>query len=139
MKSNFLKKLFAFGCVGGIGFAVDAGILSLLVNVGGANVYLSRCVSFATAVFVTWFLNRTWVFKQDAHIARDKRREYLSYFTVQSIGALLNLGVFSLLIATHPALQSYPVIPLAFGSAIAMFFNYMGSHFWVFRSRDIET
>jgi putative flippase GtrA len=135
MSEALVKKLLAFGCVGAVGFIVDAGILSLLAQKLGVNVYLARVTSFLAAVFVTWLLNRTWVFKTTKGQAGGKKREYISYFAVQSVGALLNLGVFATLVASHAALRAYPVVPLAAGSIVGMFFNYAGAHFWVFKNR----
>jgi putative flippase GtrA len=132
MNKELVLKVFSFGCVGAVGFAVDAGILSLLVQGAGLNVYLSRVVSFLVAVFVTWLLNRTWVFRRARGPEDDKKREYASYLLVQGGGALINLGVFAALVALHPSLKAHPVIPLAVGSFAAMFFNFAGAQFWVF-------
>ncbi len=132
MNPDFILTVFSFGCVGVVGFAVDAAVLSLLVQGAGANVYLSRVVSFFVAVFVTWLLNRTWVFRRARGPKDDKKREYASYLLVQGGGALINLGVFAALVALHPALKAQPVIPLAVGSFAAMFFIFAGAQFWVF-------
>lgn len=131
-----IRSILSFGCVGAVGFAVDGGILSVLVQVCHIDVYLSRAVSFVTAVFTTWLLNRIWVFKQKKPSQRRVHREYLSYFFVQTIGALLNLGVFVALIHTFPTFRSHPIVPLAVGSVCAMCFNYSGSYRWVFRQHE---
>jgi putative flippase GtrA len=52
------------------------------------------------------------------------------------VGALINLGIFSLAIFYFPGLKAYSVIPLAFGSAGGMFFNFIGAHVWVFKARQ---
>ena len=90
MNPALLKKIFSFGIVGGVGFAVDAGVLTLLSSKMGVNVYLARLCSFTVAVFVTWMLNRKWVFKADGPRTTTKTNEYLSYLTVQIVGALIN-------------------------------------------------
>lgn len=132
LNRQLVIKVFSFGCVGVVGFLVDAGVLSALVRLAGMNVYVSRVVSFVLAVFVTWLLNRTWVFKDVEKRDESKKREYASYLLVQGIGALINLGVFSTLIALNPSMKMQPVIPLAVGSFIAMFFNFAGAQLWVF-------
>jgi len=136
MNQALIKKIFSFGVVGGIGFAVDAGILTLLSSKMGVNVYVSRLISFTVAVFVTWMLNRQWVFKANGPRTTTKINEYLSYLSVQGVGALINLGIFSVSLFYFPSLKAYPVIPLAFGSAGGMLFNFFGSHLWVFRKRQ---
>ncbi|HEY0847586.1 MAG TPA: GtrA family protein [Noviherbaspirillum sp.] len=125
--------LLAFGLVGAIGFAVDGGILTLLSQRFGVNIYLSRLFSFTTATLTTWILNRTLVFKVQQLDAEKKRREYGRYLLVQIGGALLNLGIFSAMINAAPALESLPVVPLAVGAVFGMLFNYSGSRYWVFK------
>jgi putative flippase GtrA len=125
----------SFGIVGSVGFAVDAGILTLLSSKIGVDIYLSRLGSFTVAVFVTWLLNRRWVFKVDAPTT-TRAGEYFSYLTVQVIGALINLGIFSLSILYFSSLKTYPIVPLAFGSAGGMFFNFIGAQVWVFKARQ---
>ena len=114
--------------MGGLGFLVDAAILSLLVHAGGWPHYAARAVSFATAVTVTWYCNRHWIFSRTA----DSAREYGAYFGVQAIGAVINLGTYALVIALVPALAAVPIVPLAAGAACAVLFNYSAASRWVF-------
>lgn len=127
------KALLGFIVVGSIGFVVDAGVLTLLSQRFGVNLYVARLCSFVLACLATWILNRTFVFESDALSAGAKKREYGRYFLVQTGGALLNLGVFSVLVALVPSLRSMPVIPLAVASGCALFFNFAGSRLWVFQ------
>lgn len=122
------KELSSFVVVGAIGFIVDAAILSALVQAADWSHYSARAVSFAAAVTVTWYLNRRWVFAPTS----NRTREYGSYFGVQTIGAIINLGAYALAIAVVPALGRWPVLPLAIGSALAMLFNYSAARHWVF-------
>ena len=123
-----------FAIVGGIGFVVDAGILTGLTSWLGFNVYASRGVSFGTAVLATWALNRQWVFGNwRARRARAVGAEYLRYVAVQAIGALTNLGVFVSVLAAIPDLIRYPVVPLAIGAIVGLLVNFAGARAWVFR------
>ena len=124
-------RFASFLAVGGLGFVVDAGILSTLVHVYAWPHFSARAVSFAAAVTVTWYCNRQWVFSRTA----DRTREYSAYFGVQAIGAIINLGTYTLLIALLPMLARMPVIPLAAGAALALLFNYFGASRWVFGPR----
>jgi putative flippase GtrA len=123
-----------FAIVGGIGFVVDAGILTVLASWLGFNVYASRAVSFATAVIATWALNRQWVFGglKSRH-ARAVGAEYLRYVVVQTVGALTNLVVFVAVLAAVPGLIGYPVVPLAIGAIAGLLVNFAGARAWVFR------
>jgi putative flippase GtrA len=96
--------------------------------VWGWNHYTARAISFATAVTVTWYLNRHWVFAP----TRDGTREYGTYFGFQALGAVINLGTYALVIAVLPELARYPVLPLAAGAALALLFNYSAARRWVF-------
>lgn len=126
--------LMKFVLVGAAGFAVDGGVLTLLSVEFGFNVYLSRLLSFLTATMVTWLLNRRFVFDADA-VVQSRSAEYARYVTVQVVGALANLGLFSVLIARIPAWKSVPVIPLFFGALLGLVINYGFARYWVYRGR----
>ena len=127
-----MKRLFFYLLVGGTGFLVDAALLTLLVTLGGTNPYLARCLSFPPAVLVTWALNRQLVFISHARTTKTRSAEYGRYFTVQTLGALINLLIYMACLKLWPALKPYPVIALAAGSAVALVFNYLGARWWVF-------
>jgi putative flippase GtrA len=127
------RGILAFGLVGAIGFTVDGGVLTLLSQTFGINIYLSRVFSFSVATLVTWLFNRTMVFAHGAARTRNKRHEYGKYLLVQTGGALLNLGVFSALIKSFPRLETMPIVPLAAGAAFGLVFNYSGARYWVFK------
>jgi putative flippase GtrA len=126
-------RLFRFALVGGVGFIVDATVLTLLVNGLGYGHYASRAVSFSLAVTVTWLLNRRWVFQAGSPTGR----EYSGYFAIQLLGAFINLGVYVLVIELVPALAAIPVVPLAFGSAVSMFSNYLLARRFVYRQTPV--
>lgn len=137
MKRAEATRLFAFGLVGSVGFLVDGGVLTLLSQKYGMNVYISRFFSFLMATLVTWLLNRTLVFRGVAEGVSSKRDEYSRYFLVQIGGALLNLGVFSVMLHMFSALHAIPVIPLAIGAVFGLAFNYSGARYWVFKKNTM--
>ena len=108
-------------------------MLTFLAVVLGINVYLARLVSFSLAVLATWRLNRTFAFS--GMRSADRTREYGRYFFVQSLGALVNLGVFATLVTLFQGLRAWPVLPLAAGAAIALLFNFLVSRAFVFVGR----
>lgn len=132
MKSVY-GRIARFGVVGGVGFAVDAGVLMALLALELANPYVARCLSFPPAVLVTWWLNRSFVFESAADSVRAKGSEYGRYFAVQFIGVLINFAVYSGCIYFLPFFQSWPILALVVGSGVAMLFNYIGADAWVFR------
>ena len=130
-----MRKLIYFIFVGGVGFIIDGGLLTLFSHIYLLNIYLSRLMSFSVAALITWSLNRTLVFKYDVDPAMRKPIEYTRYLVVQICGALTNLLVFTLLIETHPLLRATPIIPLFIGAFFGLFFNFTGARYWVFRKR----
>ena len=130
--SKLLPEGFpAFVVVGGIGFVIDASILAILVHGYSWGDYTARLVSFSVAVTATWYLNRRYVFS--ARKTLDRRREYSRYLAVQLIGMAINFLVYSLCIATVEIMDQWPVLALAVGSAVALFFNFLGARLFVFR------
>jgi putative flippase GtrA len=131
-RNKFLRQLIFFLLVGGVGFILDGGILTLMTEIGHIDPYASRAVSFPIAVSATWYLNRKWTFRVDSSI--KKTTEYTRYFIVQVIGALLNLGIYALLIKFVPLFALHSIIPFAIGAFVAMVFNFLGAYYFVFRS-----
>ena len=123
-------EAWRFGAIGAIGFLVDAAVLTWLVSVNGWGLYESRAVSFGLAVTATWYLNRRFTFARRA--GADRGREYGRYFAVQTIGALINLGVYVAVVEAVPGVAPFPVVPLALGSAAAMVFNFIAARHFAF-------
>lgn len=129
-----LGRFTRFALAGGIGFIIEAAIITWLVVGLGLDVYLARLISFSVAVTATWSINRNFAF---AGLQQQRKgREYSSYFLVQIAGAAVNLGVFAVVIALYPKLRAMPVIPLAVGAIVALAFNFTASRVWVFHGRN---
>lgn len=122
------RKLARFAAVGSLGFLIDASILTLLVNGFSFGHYSGRAISFSLAVTATWYANRRWVFEPTARMSA----EYARYFSVQIAGAVLNLGIYVVVIELAPSLAAWPVIPLAVGAVAALGFNFVMSRAFVF-------
>ena len=127
------RRFLRYALVGGVGFVVDASVLTILVNGLEQGHYVSRAVSFSLAVTITWWINRQWVFQAGA----PTQREYSGYFVVQLVGALINLGIYVLAIELFPALARTPVVPLAIGAAVALLANFLLVRRYVFRRSTI--
>lgn len=127
----------AFVVVGGIGFVVDAGILAALVHGYDWGDYSARGISFAVAVTVTWYLNRRFVFTSGQ--TNSRKQEYTRYLAVQGTGMAINFLVYSLCIATSELMDTWPVLALAVGSAVALIFNYVGARLFVFIGKSGQT
>lgn len=128
LEQRFIRFLIA----GSVAFIVDACVLTLLVNLAGWPPTWSRLVSFPTAVTVNWLLHRRHVFEPT-----DKpKTEYLRFFAVQIISAGINLGIYFTAVLNFSFMARWPMLPLAIGSAIAMFVSYFCNARFVFPQRN---
>lgn len=116
------SSLAAFAATGAVGFLVDAGVMSALVEALGWHPVKSRAVSFPLAMTTTWLLNRRFAFRGRG--TSNMPAEYVGYVVIQVLGALLNVGVFLVCLEWWPQLAELPVVPLAMGSLAALFFNF---------------
>ncbi|MEM9401989.1 MAG: GtrA family protein [Pseudomonadota bacterium] len=128
---SLTSRVSRFTVVGFVGFIVDGGILVLMHDVAGVNPYASRCVSFPVAMTVTWLMNRLLTFsdRKDARAADELGR----YAAVAVTGALLNMLIFFALVRYVSLMNQTVLLPLAIAAGIALVFNYLGSHYFVFR------
>lgn len=125
---NESRQLRRFAAIGSLGFLIDAGLLTALVNGMSWGHYTARALSFSLAVSATWYCNRRWVFQPTA----NRSSEYARYAAVQIGGAVLNLSIYVAAIEWIPPLAAWPVIPLALGAAVSMGFNFVLSRALVF-------
>lgn len=122
-----------FALVGAVGFLIEAVVLGTLVRHWHFNPYAARLVSFSTATLATWLLNRRLTFRDRVARNHTATGEYVSYLLVQVLGALLNLGVFSTVLALVPALRPYPEVALAIGAAFGLVSNFLLLNRWLYR------
>ena len=124
-----MQRVFRFAMVGGIGFAIEAILLSFLINVPAFGPIRGRAISFPIAVVATWWLNRTTTF----HSKNEPRREVARYLLAQILGAGVNLGSYVALIYWIPKLAATPMIPFCLGAFLGLIVNFVLSKTFVFR------
>lgn len=125
-----LREVLSFLAVGGVGFLIEAVILTLLTLYAEWSPWQARIPSFVTAVLVTWALNRRHTFPNRGLSSRST--EAFFYTTIQGGGALINLGIFGICLALWPTLAQLPVIPLAIGAVGGFACNYLFSSKWLY-------
>jgi putative flippase GtrA len=123
-----LPPIVRFGLVGVVGFAVDGGLLQLLVSWAGWGPIEARAVSFPSAVLATWALNRVVTFQDRGPLLRSLGR----YVMVSLGGASANFAVYSALVLASATMAAVPIIPFAVASAVGLVFNYLGSKHFAF-------
>ncbi len=134
-RATFLR----FATVGGTIAMIDVGVLYLLKDAPGFNIYLARVVSYSAAMCCGYLLNRYFTFH---HLDRRLAlwRELLRFFSVHSVGGLLNYAVFSLIVTMGAGLEpglARTLLPLGAvwaGGVVGMCFNFLLSHRLVFEA-----
>jgi putative flippase GtrA len=121
-----VRAMRSFALVGGAGFVVESIIMTVLIQQAGWIPWYARIPSFATALLVTWLLNRTLTFPGRGPDRRSV--EALFYTVIQIVGAGINLAIFAVCLLYWPQLGQIPVVPLAIGAAGGFGFNFASSN-----------
>ncbi len=124
-------RLAIFAAIGGIGFGVEAIILTVATTKFGLPTLETRLISFPSAVLLTWWLNRKYNFRSQASVFL----ELWKYFGSQSFGALTNLAVFAGCWAAFPSLSTSPILLLGLGSLAGLVVNFVLLQWYVFRKK----
>ena len=133
-----LGRFLKFGLVGAVGLAVDASVLTGLIEGFGLGPYSARLVSYFAAVTTTWALNRRFTFAVGDSGSRIT--EWGRFTLANSIGGVANYGVFAALVATSPFFYAHPVVGIVIGASVSWVFNYHASKRLVFdQARGAKT
>ncbi len=131
--SNVLwRRVAGFVAIGGLGFAIEAGIIMLATSPKfDVPALVARLFSFPCAVLVTWWLNRQYNFRsRNSALAEGGR-----YLVTQGVGAFVNLATFASCVYMFPSLTLWPVLALAVGAGAGLVANFTLSYLYVFRKR----
>jgi putative flippase GtrA len=132
---GLIRQFFTFACVGAAGFVVDSAVLLVLLRATDAGLYFSRLVSFLCAATFTWAVNRLWTFRGAAP-SLHAGAQWLRFVVINSVGGLINLGIYAYLISQIGVVARWPVIGVAAGSLAGLLFNFVLSSSLVFRSHS---
>ncbi len=117
---------FKFCLVGIVGFIVDLGLLLLIISYLTPNPYIARIFSFLFAAISTWFLNRSYTFKDSKQASSN---ELFIYITLMSFGALINYSTYAIFLALILKSNNYLWLAVAVGSVTSMGVNFLTSKF----------
>lgn len=141
--SRYIKIIFQiakFGCVGAANFAVDIGILNLLIFLSGTAVGLAyiifKIISFTFAVTNSYVWNKIWTFKKSD--TKDTGKEFMQFIMISVIGLVLNAAVAGFLVIVVGPLggikvKTWASVSAAVASICVMAWNFIGYKFWVFK------
>jgi putative flippase GtrA len=125
-------EIVRFGISGVAGFIVDAGIVVLFTRELGLGPIVAQFIAFTVAVTITWFINRYWTFAE--HASERWLHEWARYVAANSVGAVVNNGIYGVLVLTSTMFSTNPVVAVATGSLAGMIFNFTSSKLVVFNS-----
>lgn len=127
---HVVRRQFArFVMVGVLGFVVDSAVLYLCLHGFGFGLYGGRLVSYLVAASTTWYLNRTLTFGDHSPPAGQWAR----FIATNGIGAMVNYGSYSLIVALLPAGTFVPLLGVAVGAIAGVGFNFTASRRLVFK------
>lgn len=141
--SKYIRIFFQiakFGCVGATNFAVDIGILNLLIfltgSAAGVAYTIFKVISFTFAVTNSYIWNKVWTFKKTD--TKESGKEFTQFLAVSIIGLVLNAVVASVLVNVIGPLggikvKTWASISAAIASICVMAWNFIGYKFWVFK------
>ncbi|WP_337268102.1 GtrA family protein [Oryzifoliimicrobium ureilyticus] len=124
-----MKRLACFVLAGGAGFLTDAGILALLQHLDWCGLFLSRLISIAAAISVTWQLNRRLTFGRSG---LPVHREGIRYAIIAVITAIFNYAFYSALLISTPMIA--PLAAMALSTIATMGLSFFGYARYVFSS-----
>jgi putative flippase GtrA len=123
-------RFIKFGLAGAAGFAVDAGMLAILLKTTALDVFSARIAAIGVALCVTWLINRTVTFGRSSHSFGG---EAIRYGGVGVAGSVLNYAIYSAVLLAAP--RTEPFIALCLASAAVMAFSYFGYSRLVFQAK----
>ena len=133
-------QIAKFGAVGAANFAVDIGVLNLLIFATGMAVGLPytifKIISFTFAVTNSYLWNKFWAFKKPD--TKEAGKEFVQFITISVIGLILNALIASFLVnVTGPLggikVKTWASVSAAVASVCVMAWNFIGYKFWVFK------
>jgi putative flippase GtrA len=143
IKEKEAERFFKFLVVGTIGFIVDFGILTLLVEVFGLIPVVANTFSFSAAVLSNFTLNRYWTYPD----SRSKRRrvQLLQFAVVSVIGLIINNTILvvtqtpfqRLLEMIHAPENIRGYIPAKMlATIVVLFWNFFVNRYWTYGDVD---
>jgi len=124
---GLLRQLWRFSLVGVAGFAVNGGLVELLVAAIGP--VGAQLLAFPVAATVTWYLNRRYTFGASG---LAPHREWLRYVLANALGWVLNNSTYLILVFSLPLAASHPILAVAAGSVAGLLANFFCSRQVVF-------
>lgn len=126
--ARLAMQFLRFGTVGAAGFVVDTAAVYLLR--GWLGLYGAGAAAYVGAATFTWLFNRIWTFR--GRHRGSIGRQWALFLATQSLGFVVNRGVFALLVTVSPLCEAHPVLAVLGGTLAGMFLNFAMARRFVF-------
>jgi putative flippase GtrA len=123
-----VKRVGWFLVAGSLGFAVDAGMLALLLATTPLGPFAARIIAILVALAVTWGFNRSLTFGRSRY---PLLLEGARYGSVGLLSALINYAIYATVLLLAPAV--HPLVAVVIASVGAMAFSWAGYSRFVFQ------
>lgn len=133
-------QLAKFGCVGAANFAIDLGVLNLLIfttgETSGIIVDLFKAASFSVAVVNSYFWNKYWSFGDKN--TKNPEKEFSQFFFVSIAGVCINVGIasfFTNFVGPQGGISAtaWPNVGAIIAAIAVLSWNFIGYKFIVFK------
>ncbi|CAH0255711.1 hypothetical protein SRABI26_03259 [Arthrobacter sp. Bi26] len=123
VRDGYLVK---FLVVGGLSFAIDLGLLALLHEVGGVDLWIATPIAFLTSLVFNFFVQKNFTFQSGA-------RAHVSFF---KYGALVVFNVVATDVIVNviaDAGQSY-ALGKVISTVVTTVWNFLLYKHWIFKA-----
>lgn len=123
---RLINQFLKFGVVGIIAFAIDYGIMVLLVELFGMNPVLAAGISFVVSVIFNYVASMRYVFTHRKDLSRQA--EFAIFVVLSAIGLALN--EFLMWVGVDVLLVSYLIVKLV-ATFLVMIWNFVSRKKWL--------
>lgn len=133
----FVKELAKFGVVGAAAFAINAGLVWVLMHTQyfAESHIKAKVVATVVAIIFSWVANRLWTFRDKRQ--EDKRKELVQFLVANGIGMGIELGCLGVsyyVLGLTSATASF-ISGTIIGTILGTIFRYFAYRFWVFSTK----
>ena len=126
--SLFMAQTIKWFVVGGIGVAINLGLLYVLTDFLGIWYILSQGIAVAFSITNNFFMHRYWTFKNEIDEPKTLER-YIKFFIVSLIAMGIQLGLTFTIVENSTTYYIHAaILAILAGSA----FNYLLNRKWTF-------
>jgi putative flippase GtrA len=140
---SLYKQIIKFGLIGFLATLVDLSAYFILLKVIPEDLFvelsnesISKTISFLCGLFVTFYINKHWTWKQK----EKSRKRFMKFLSLYGMALLLNVSLNELFLHVLHHYDIWSFVPhkyfFAFVAATGFTacFNFVGQKFWVFKA-----